>query len=450
MQQRLSVRFLVTLLIGLGCLGYVPHVSAALLELSDVPLSLSIKVKPNILFLIDNTGSMDYEVMTKDSKNNGRLAGTQPDGSSPAGSGGLTYGYNDKAKDSTDKCDINTNKVQGYIYGNRFPSNWYAGSPDCTIAGDQEWRFRNSDFNPLYFNPQRIYKPWPGLNPNGQPYANIDIHNAPDDPSDPKKTIDLTSQNSLGQTSDGKGFRYYTWTDKNHNGLFDNGEETEYLIKDADAATQQNFANWFSYHRRRSSELKAVVGDTIANAGTGQRMGLALVSPSATWNTPIRDMNGDATSGTKSTLLQKLYPYKIDNGTKSLLNGLYTAGQYFMNQTSFPGFNKGVDDPYLPADQGGTCQQSFTILLTDGPYDDGNTFNKVGNEDGDGNTSFDCGAYKDGVSHTAADVAMKFYEKDLRSDLADKVPTNPGLDTAKHQHMVTYVLTFGATGKLTS
>src|SRR6266536_47127 len=193
MKQWLSARPLVTLLLGLWCMGYVPQVSAALLELSDVPLSLSIKVKPNILFLIDNTGSMDYEVMTKDAKNNGLLAGTQPDGSSPADSGSLTYGYQDNAKDSTDKCTIDTNKVQGYIYGSRFPGNWYAGSPDCTIAGDLEWRFRNSTFNPLYFNPTKSYKPWPGLGPNGQPYANVDIHNAPDDPSDPKKTIDLTS-----------------------------------------------------------------------------------------------------------------------------------------------------------------------------------------------------------------------------------------------------------------
>src|SRR5215475_14617458 len=109
MKQRLSVRSLVTMLLGLWGMGYVSHVSAALLDLSDVPLSLSIKVKPNILFLIDNTGSMDYEVMTKDSNNNGRLAGTQPDGSSPAGSGSLAYGYTDKAKDSTDKCTIDQN-----------------------------------------------------------------------------------------------------------------------------------------------------------------------------------------------------------------------------------------------------------------------------------------------------------------------------------------------------
>src|SRR6266568_5729603 len=118
MKQWLSARPLVTLLLGLWCMGYVPQVSAALLELSDVPLSLSIKVKPNILFLIDNTGSMDYEVMTKDANSNGRLSGTQPDGSSPACSGSLITGHDSQGK----TCDF-TGKTSdlGYIYGTKFP-----------------------------------------------------------------------------------------------------------------------------------------------------------------------------------------------------------------------------------------------------------------------------------------------------------------------------------------
>jgi type IV pilus assembly protein PilY1 len=454
MQQRLSVRFLVTLLLGLGCLGYVPHVAAALLELSDVPLSLSIKVRPNILFLIDNTGSMDYEVMTKDAISNGRLSSTQPDGSSPACSGSLISGHDGKGN----ACTF-TGKTSdlGYIYGTQFPGNAYASSPNCTIADDQEWRFRNSDFNPLYYNPAKIYKPWPGLRTcDGKPYPEFSPSAAPDDPNDcNSKTRNLLSEDSLGNAS-ADGFSYYTWantynyTDPNDaantcQNTFDGADTiTRHRIKDKDTATQQNFANWFSYHRRRSSEVKAIVGNTIASAGLGQRMGLSFFSHGT--DTPITDMTGDATSGTKGNLLQKLYSYKVDQGTKALLNSLYDVGLYFKNSnSSIPGFN---GDPYLPADQGGTCQQSFVILLTDGPYDD--SLNKVGNTDGDCNTTFDCGAYKDGFSNTAADVAMYFYEKDLRSDLADKVPTNPGLDTAKHQHMVTYALTFGATGTLTS
>jgi hypothetical protein len=127
MIQRLRVRSLVILLLGLWCVGYASHVSAALLDLSDAPLSLSIKVRPNILFLIDNTGSMDYEVMTKTAISNGRLSGTQPEGSSPACSGSLLSGHNGKGN----TCTF-TGKTSdlGYIYGTKFPGNAYASSPD--------------------------------------------------------------------------------------------------------------------------------------------------------------------------------------------------------------------------------------------------------------------------------------------------------------------------------
>jgi len=42
---------------------------------------------------------------------------------------------------------------------------------------------------------------------------------------------------------------------------------------------------------------------------------------------------------------------------------------------------------------------------------------------------------------------MHFYERDL-SSLADNVPTNPGVDLATHQHMVTYSIGFGLTGSI--
>src|SRR5437870_11831727 len=98
MKRLFNARHLAYLALLVWYLGYVPRVSAGLLDLSNVPLSLSIKVKPNVLFLIDNTGGMDYEVMTKDAANNGRLTGTQLDGSSPACSGNLLKGSANKGK----------------------------------------------------------------------------------------------------------------------------------------------------------------------------------------------------------------------------------------------------------------------------------------------------------------------------------------------------------------
>src|SRR4029453_9176331 len=59
------------------------------------------------------------------------------------------------------------------------------------------------------------------------------------------------------------GFRYYTWTDANHNGAFDDGEETVHFIKD-EPENQQNFANWFSYYRKREYVVKTVYGVWIA------------------------------------------------------------------------------------------------------------------------------------------------------------------------------------------
>src|SRR4029453_17293638 len=97
----------------------------------------------------------------------------------------------------------------------------------------------------------------------GVPFGNMPITAARDDPYDVNSpTLDLTKANSKGGTSDrnndgqSDGFRYYTWTDNNGNGKFDNGEETEHRIQDADAATKQTFANWFSYHRRRQYVVK--------------------------------------------------------------------------------------------------------------------------------------------------------------------------------------------------
>jgi type IV pilus assembly protein PilY1 len=43
---------------------------------------------------------------------------------------------------------------------------------------------------------------------------------------------------------------------------------------------------------------------------------------------------------------------------------------------------------------------------------------------------------------------MEFYETDLRNDLADNVPTQPGIDEAEHQHLVNFTIAFGINGKL--
>src|SRR5687767_1928476 len=74
-------------------LGYAPTVSAAPLSLSDVPLFLGLKVEPNILFVVDDSGSMDSDIMTRDVVHNGLFTNTQPDGTDPdpSGSGAVRH-----------------------------------------------------------------------------------------------------------------------------------------------------------------------------------------------------------------------------------------------------------------------------------------------------------------------------------------------------------------------
>ena len=424
--------------------------------LSNVPLFLITGVDPNVVFLTDDSGSMDWEVMTTDADSGGIFTGTQPDGTSPAGSGSVKH--RDSDNDGDADCSFGSGTFEGYLYIVEFGTNTYTdNSNDCNTADDQEWRIRNSDFNPLYFDPAKTYKPWSGVNLAGVPFTDITITNAPDDPFDPHEYINLTQHdaNWRGATSsrgtsdrdgDGSpdGFRYYTWVDTDGDGLFDNGEETEHLIKNADAATQQNFANWFSYHRSREFVAKYALSKSVDNL-VGTRVGYGTINNNDSVKKTVASMNLDPASGNKKLLFDQVYDTRSSGGTP-LRQNLRNMGRYYdCASDNFFGVS-GASCPILTAASGGTCQQNFTILMTDG-FDNGGS-PSVGNTDIDGAGIFDGGAYADSYSETLADVAMKYYETDLEPSMSNLVTKIPGVDEADHQHMVTYTVAFGVTGTL--
>ena len=456
------------------CLLQVPTARAALLNLANVPLFMDEKVDPNIFFVIDDSGSMDWEVMTTDAPTGGLFTGTQPDGTNPAGSGSV------KHRDSDDNgvadCGFGSGTFFGYTYIVEFGSVTYTDDGlDCNTADEQAWRMRNNDFNPLYFDPMRTYKPWAGTDELGQVFQDMPVTAAKDDPyRTASETIDLLVHNTnfLGgavprDTSDRDldtqpdGFFFYTWNDTNGNGLFDNGEQTEHqlnnLVSDPRlnvwvpnpmlspaqkaARVQQNFANWFSYYRKREYVAKAAYGEVIANA-TGARMGLATLHNHNTVNKSIKPMNNSPTTGDKKALLDSLYKMNSANGTP-LRSALHNAGKY-LDCASSPWF---ADCPRLALSDGGACQQNFVVLMTDGFYN--GSLSSFGNHDGDDSSSFDGGAYADDFSDTLADIAMDYYERDIHTDYPDNLPTVAGIDNAKHQHVVTYSVSFGLNGNLT-
>jgi len=131
--------------------------------LEQTPLYIGPAVESNIMILNDDSGSMDWEIMSRDADNGGRFTGNQPDGSNPAGSGSVKH--RDSDDDGTADCDFEDGWTSGwgsgYLYGVEFESNTYQDGPDdCNTADDEAWRFRNNDYNPLYFDPKKTYEPW--------------------------------------------------------------------------------------------------------------------------------------------------------------------------------------------------------------------------------------------------------------------------------------------------
>ncbi|MGD8961626.1 MAG: PilC/PilY family type IV pilus protein [Desulfobacterales bacterium] len=242
---------------------------------------------------------------------------------------------------------------------------------------------------------------------------------------------------------DGGAIDYYMLTDFDGDDAVDSGELMPVSVAPADIASgrtyaeeRQNFANWYSFYRRRELTATAAVAGVIAEAG-GVQIGIYGINEKIVQ--PVHKIHVEGVDET-DTLLNHLYSLTLTAMGTPLRRGVQNVGKYFDKTDSDTG---GIgNSPYASADDGGECQQSFAIVMTDGYYN-GSTepWDPAENVDGDNGAP-----YTDTYSNTLADVAMYYYENDL-ADLADEVPTNER-DDATHQHMVTYTIGFGVTGTL--
>ncbi len=223
----------------------------------------------------------------------------------------------------------------------------------------------------------------------------------------------------------------------------------------------QNFANWYSFYRKRMHMTKTSVSRAFASVsdtspGAGFRIGLMTISAGAdsseiedqgdttcwTANSANELQVGDFNSTNKSSFYTKLFAITPCSYTP-LRGALSRAGRLYAGQLAY--------DPIQYS-----CQQNFAFLSTDGYWnsdiesssfgpkkEDGST--DVGNQDGTGTAR----PYLDSSnkSNTLADVAMFYYNHDLRSALDNDVPTS-SKDPATYQHMVTFTMGLGVDGTL--
>ncbi|MFQ5487381.1 MAG: pilus assembly protein, partial [Gammaproteobacteria bacterium] len=459
MKQHNRHSLISTTVLLLSALSFTASIQAAPGTLSQSPLYLSTSVEPNIVFLSDDSGSMDWTLMTSESSGVMWLSG-------------WVYYY---ALPAPDNIYFWTVASEEHLINNEG-----VAAPALGV-----WRARNSDYNKMYYNPAVTYKPWKGVDNTGNSYVDSPPAAALVNAYNPSAgTVDLTALTSYNTDYPGVGWmtvlnyypaRYYTWTDSNGNGVVDM-DDTHSLVEITNAATPmtpsppatytgsaartdcvaapvctyaeeiQNFANWFTYYRKREFSAKNAIGSVIADINFG-RVGYGTINDNNNVNIPVASMNTDPASGNKRSVLDNIYNTRSSGGTP-LRTNLRDMGRYFeCDSGNFYGVS-GSNCPILSAANGGMCQQNFTILMTDGYYNGWSPGLPQSNADGDNNTSYDGGSYGDSSSNTLADVAMHYYERDLATSLADEVPTTPGVDEAAHQHMVTYTVSFGVSGTL--
>jgi type IV pilus assembly protein PilY1 len=446
---------------GLGlvlalALSTAPAVRAAPGTLAQTPLFVSASVKPNILFVLDDSNSMQNQVI--------KSVGAQ-------------------AAHPTYSNDFN--------------------SPDALLLPetDEETLALCLGYNALAYDPTVTYTPWSGSDRAGTPYTDRTLLAACVDPYDPAScNVNLTE------------WVYFRWDDDPNDGNavgdgdgdYDAGEcPRPYAggpgaqitpavcagIVGCVAATNAmappgvngatNYANWYSYYRMRDRVQKGSVSEVID--ASEQRVGLVSLQNFGSPATPVRDL-GDVTSVSacgagktnKACLLDRLFNLQPLGTTTPLRSALDQAGRYFdENGNLGHAFLPGEPSPILLEADGGSCQQNFAILVTDGAWSPEAAWDPpspptYGDADSDNKSPWDGGSHADGdnsqptcpflgipnilfgtVADTLADIAMYYYEQDL-SPLDDEVPTRPGVDDNTQQHLVTFTVGFGVDGTLTN
>ncbi|QQG65913.1 PilC/PilY family type IV pilus protein [Desulfobulbus oligotrophicus] len=277
--------------------------------------------------------------------------------------------------------------------------------------------------------------------------------------------------------------RYYLFTDKNNNNTVDDGELKE-LVGDAIPGSivpkrkdvlgnditnpaqlaymvRQDFADWFSFYRKRILTTKAAIGLSVEDM-KGVELGLHTINRSSSKHLVLMET---ADGGDKLTYLTTVYNLRA-TGSTPLRRGLWEVGKYLQkgddtkNGSEYSSLKtsdrqkqkkdsqcfSAEDSVFACTEAGGECQRAYVIAMTDGYDNITFTIPTAIGGNVDNNSTYNAySIFQDKSFNTLADAAMYFYAADLDSGLADSVPAK-GYDNNPRQHLVTYAVAFGVSG----
>lgn len=435
----------------------------ALDPLANEPLFLGNSPAPNVFFTLDDSGSMQWEIMPDE------LIVSSVYYMFPRATS--VYGGSDYTSRTVDFD----------------PANWRTAF------------LRSNHNNKIYYNPEVTYLPW--SNADGSPMPNASLTCAPHNPvntgagcrnltaNNTQTTVWLKSDGTL-TASLSKTFYPAVYFRYNGGSTTSAASYTEVKIisttptytggaNRSDCAAKptctyaeeiQNFANWYTYYRSRILLSRAGAGRAFAAQDENMRVGFGTINKGSATIDGVSSL-GTIVSGVRpfsgsnrTAFFNTFYTYTIPAMGTPLRRALDQVGKYFTRTDDKGPWGE------TPGSSGGTqheCRQSYNILMTDGYWNDGfpsSSFSDtdVGNADGTSgvtHTNHSVPAipltyayspalpYSDGYSNTLADVAMYYWKNDLRPDLPNKVPTNTA-DPAFWQHLVNYTVGLGVSGTL--
>lgn len=435
-----------------GMLLSIPVSGYAEVNFAQKPLFAGGSVEANMLFILDDSGSMRWGYMPDDLL--GQASINAEDTSSSTG------------------CDQYVN---------------YAGVTPARCAIKNNRFLASSYLNKIYYDPKENYLP--PLKSDGSRMANASFTAARVNGYDTNSvTVNLSS--SYRALMDpysrfGGGFAisedrqvepafYFTFTDSDacRNNPYNDSCYSKVVVGSEE---QQNFANWFSYYRTRLMLSKAGVGGAFAGDLSQEfRLGWGEINRGRNTvdGASVRAVRqgvrryGDV----KSDFYDWLYGQNA-GGSTPLRRALEGAGQYYEGSKS-----AWTDDPSRAADPitnpARECRQSFSILMTDGYYNANTSSDPDLTEYADDTsgpnitTGLDApyqyqpsAPYSDSYTSrvTLADIAMHYWKRDLRTDIDNYVPVSDDIDNEKlrrpgnpafWQHMVTYGVGLGVTGSV--
>jgi len=491
-------------LLSLGIL--LTAASSHATDIAVLPLKTSVLAKPNVIWGMDDSGSMDWEFLLDTSSglfwwdgstgwdsgaakprrnkhsNYGGYAYLFPVGGSGNNQGGQLYAYDQTA-----------------YYGNALPPiNQFA------------W-LRSAAFNPLYYNSNVSYAPW------APAYYDGAIHNThpPGDPGAAKghplystPTLKLDGQ----RTSSGPDWETNGWRFRVQEGMVvpagsrvfahsttsdvcrgstertldidltvasgracwasiphypatfwhpeactpgancvtaPNGTTLKrYEIKSGNtfpsgrnyAAEMENFANWFTYHRKRKLMLAGSMGKVLENL-TGLRLGLMRFTDEGATTPTVTMYDTNLTDPTKNSRSIAGFFYKnalAAEGTPTHATVKHIAKQFNEN-TSIVEY---------------ACQRNSMFIVTDG-FSNTASITPPNWDTGKSASTWGAAApYQTTADGTLADLALRYYTNRLRAAdrVAGKVPisssTAPNADLNPDLHITTYAISLGVRGSL--